>query len=271
MDLITLYSFNESCRSKSPFSGLSVDLYHTLYTFAIAKIKVALMSLGNIEFTTAFSVDNVIFGFDDADLKILLIKRAEEPFANHWALPGALVYHDENLRDAPMRVLKELTGLNNVFLEQVKTFGKVNRHPSGRVITIAYYSLINIHKVAPQAMSFAEEVSWIKIKDVDTLAFDHKEILEYSLDKLRRDVKLRPIGFELLPDTFTLSQLQSLYEAVLDKELDKRNFRKKIISMKLLLDVKEYQQGVAHRPAKLFSFDPERYLTLKSEGFNFEI
>ncbi len=229
------------------------------------------MPFTNNEFRTAFSVDNVIFGFDDADLKILLIRRAEEPFANHWALPGALVNQDEDLRDAPIRVLKELTGLDNVFLEQVKTFGKVNRHPSGRVITIAYYSLINIHKVAPQAMSFADEVSWIKIKDVDSLAFDHKEILDFSLVKLRRNVKLRPIGFELLPDTFTLSQLQSLYEAVLDKELDKRNFRKKILSMKLLLDVKQYQQGVAHRPAKLFSFNPERYLTLKAEGFNFEI
>lgn len=229
------------------------------------------MPFKNNFFQTAFSVDNLIFGFDGEDIKILLIKRAEEPFANYWALPGALVNPDEDLRDAPIRVLKELTGLENVFLEQVKTFGKVNRHPKGRVITVAYYSLINIDKVEPRAQSFAEEVRWHKLKEVESLAFDHNEILDFCLDVLRRNVKLRPIGFELLPDSFTLSELQNLYEAVLDKPLDKRNFRKKILSMKLLQDAKKYQENVAHRPAKLYRFDPDRYLKLKSEGFNFEI
>lgn len=222
-------------------------------------------------FKTAFSVDNVIFGFDGEQLKILLIRRADEPFANFWALPGALVNEDEDLRDAPIRVLEELTGLQNVFLEQAKTFGKVNRHPSGRVITIAYYSLIDITKQKLHAASFAEKVEWINLKDVRSLAFDHNEILDFTLDLLRKNVKLRPIGFELLPDSFTLSELQNLYECILDKQLDKRNFRKKILSMKLLLDAKEYQQGVAHRPAKLYKFDIDRYLELKAEGFNFEI
>ena len=187
------------------------------------------MTLHNEYFIGAFSVDNVIFGFDEGELKVLLIKRKEEPFKNHWALPGALVNPDEDLRDAPKRTLKELTGLDNVFLEQVFTFGKVNRHPKGRVITVAYFSLININNAELVASSFAEEVFWHPISKINSLAFDHLEIMKKCFDRLKRNVRTRPIGFELLPQAFSLSQLQSLYEAVLEKPLDKRNFRKKIL------------------------------------------
>lgn len=222
-------------------------------------------------FKAAFSVDNVIFGFDEGELKILLIKRKEDPFKNMLALPGALVYPDEDLRDAPIRTLRELTGLKDVFLEQVFTFGKVNRHPMGRVITIAYFSLININNVEPKAASFAEEVAWHNVSSINQLAFDHNEIVNKCFNKLKQNVRIRPIGFELLPQEFSLSQLQQLYEAVLEKPLDKRNFRKKILSMKILVDVKAIQRGVAHRPAKLYRFDHERYEKFLAEGFSFEI
>jgi 8-oxo-dGTP diphosphatase len=220
---------------------------------------------------SAFSVDNVIFGFDKGKLKILLIKRNEDPYKDMWALPGELVFPDEDLDDAPLRVLKEATGLSNVFLEQVQTFGKVKRHPLGRVITVAYYSLVNINKVNPKAAAFAQEVGWIDVYSIKELAFDHFEIMTACLKKLKLNLGIRPIGFELLKEKFTLSELQSLYETVLDKPLDKRNFRKKILSMKILEDVKEYQSGVAHRPAKLYKFNRAKYLQSLEEGFSFDI
>jgi len=229
------------------------------------------MSVGNTFFKTAFSVDNVIFGFDDSLLKVLLIKRAERPFKDQWALPGDLVFPEEHLDDAPKRVLRELTGLENVFLEQVATFGKVDRHPVGRVITIAYYSLVNIAKVHPKPHSFAEEISWHEVSKIQSLAFDHMLIMNKCLQNLKSKVRTQPIGFELLPQKFTLSELQDLYEAVLGKSLDKRNFRKKILSLEVLLDQEEYQQGVAHRPAKLYQFDRLRYEEAKSLGFTFEV
>jgi len=222
-------------------------------------------------FSIAFSVDNVIFGFDNSDLKVLLIKRSFDPFKGMWALPGDLVLPDEDLRNAPKRVLKELTGLENVYLEQVKTFGKVNRHPRGRVVTVAYYSLVNINQVHPVADSFAQELKWHKLSEINDLAFDHLEIMKTCLGRLQSQVKREPIGFELLPDKFTLSELQDLYEAILDKTLDKRNFRKKIMSLKVLRDNQEYQTGVAHRPAKLYAFDKAKFEEVKAEGIHFEI
>jgi 8-oxo-dGTP diphosphatase len=229
------------------------------------------MPFSNNYFKSAFSVDNIIFGFDGDDLKVLLIKRAIEPFKDCWALPGALVHPDEDLDKAPQRSLTELTGLTDVFLEQVHTFGNVARHPQGRVITIAYYSLVNIDKVVPKPASFATELAWISINELPKLAFDHSVILEMCLRKLQQNVTTRPIGFELLAKEFTLTDLQSLYESVLNKQLDKRNFRKKFLSMNILVDTKKYQENVAHRPAKLYRFDKEKYLVYKSEGFIFEI
>ncbi len=223
------------------------------------------------KYQTAFSVDNIIFGFDEGNLKILLIKRREDPFAGMWALPGDIVRHDENLKDAAFRVLDQLTGVKDLFLEQVFTFGKVDRHPKGRVITVAYYSLINIAGVDIRPASFAEQVAWREVRAIESLAFDHYKIMNTCLAKLKREVKFRPIGFELLPQKFTLSQLQSLYEVVLEKELDKRNFRKKLLSMNVLETSHETQQNVAHRPAKLYSFDADKYEEAKRNGFIFEL
>ena len=229
------------------------------------------MPFRNSFFKSAFSVDNVIFGLEDSKLKVLLIKRSEVPFLNEWALPGDLVKTDENLRDAPKRILNELTGLQDVYLEQVHTFGKVDRHPLGRVVTVGYYSLVNISKVKPRASSIASKVKWFDVFDIETLPFDHFEILGKCIKRLQNSVREMPIGFELLPEKFTLSDVQELYEAVLHKNLDKRNFRKKFLSMGILVDVKEYQTGVAHRPAKLFKFEIAKYEEFKAKGFNFEI
>lgn len=222
-------------------------------------------------FQSAFSVDNVIFGFDEGKLKILLIKRGEAPFEDYWALPGDLVYPDESIDNASKRILTELTGLENVYLEQVKTFGEPKRHPVGRVITIAYYSLLKPDKFSLKASSFAQEVKWHDIHEVGQLAFDHNKILAVCFETFKRKVRTRPVGFELLPAKFTLTELQHLYEAILEAELDKRNFRKKILSMNLLRDLEQYQEGVAHRPAKLYEFDEKKYQELLSDGFSYTI
>lgn len=225
----------------------------------------------NSFFKSAFTVDNVIFGFDEGDLKVLLIVRGEAPYKDKWALPGYFVYPNEDLDAAAVRVLEELTGIRNVYLEQVKTFGAVNRHPFGRVITIAYFSLIKISDYNVQAASIAQKAKWHSVSKVKDLAFDHKEILEACFNRLKWLVRSRPVGFELLPPKFTLTELQHLYEAILETNLDKRNFRKKILSMNLLIDLDETQEGVAHRPARLYQFDQEKYDKFRAEGFNFEL
>lgn len=229
------------------------------------------MSNSREYFKSAVSVDNVIFGFDDTDLKVLLIRRGEEPFYGEWALPGDLVYPDENINTAANRILFDLTGLENVYLEQVMTFGEVDRHPKGRVITIGYFSLINIKKVTPKASSFANEISWKNVRDVKELAFDHFKIMTTCLMRLQTNLRFKPIGFELLPERFTLTELQLLYESVLGQELDKRNFRKKITKMNIIKDLNIYQTGVAHRPARLYSFDEESYQQALKEGITFEL
>ncbi len=225
----------------------------------------------NEYFKSAFTVDNVIFGFDEGDLKVLLIKRGEEPFKGKWALPGYFVYPNEDLDAAAKRVLEELTGLRNVYLEQVKTFGAVNRHPFGRVITVAYFSLIKISHYTIQPSSIAQKAKWHSIAKVEELAFDHNEILAACFNRLKWLVRSRPVGFELLPPKFTLTELQHLYEAILETELDKRNFRKKILSMDLLIDLGQTQEGVAHRPARLYMFDKEKYEEFLAKGFSFEL
>lgn len=222
-------------------------------------------------FKSALTVDNVIFGFDEGELKVLLIKRGEEPYHGMWALPGHFVHPDEGLLAAANRVLKETTGLENVYLEQVQTFGRVDRHPLGRVITVSYYSLIKIADYKVNASSFARKAKWHRISRVNELAFDHKEILDACFQLLKRRVRRRPVGFELLPPKFTLTELQHLYEAILETELDKRNFRKKILSMNLLVDLNEVQEGVAHRPARLYQFDQNKYQNFLGEGYIFDL
>lgn len=222
-------------------------------------------------FKSAFTVDNVIFGFDEGKLKVLLIRRNEAPHDGELALPGYFVQQHEDLDEAAQRVLTETTGLRDVYLEQVHVFGAPGRHAYGRVITVAYYSLVKIADFHPQAASIATDVAWYDVDELSGLAFDHEEIIRVAHERLQRSVRTRPVGFELLPPAFTLTDLQHLYEAIWGTDLEKRNFRKKILSMKLLRDLGRSQTGVAHRPAKLYGFDESRYRELTEEGFNFEL
>lgn len=217
------------------------------------------------------TVDCVVFGLDEKDLKIILIERDVDPFKGRWALPGGFVHFDESLEAAAIRELKEETGIENVFLEQLYTFGEVNRDPRDRVISVAYYALANLRDHKIKAATDARSAGWFSIDDIPKLAFDHNKILDVALKRLRGKVRYEPIGFELLPEKFTLTQLQRMYEKILEQEIDKRNFRKKILNMELLRELDEIQMDVAHRAARLYSFDEKKYRQLKEKGFNFEI
>jgi 8-oxo-dGTP diphosphatase len=219
----------------------------------------------------ALTVDCVVFGLDDEDLKVLLIQRDIPPFEGRWALPGGFVRVEESLEDAAKRELAEETGIRNVFLEQLYTFGDVNRDPRERVVTVAYYALVNLQGHAIQATTDARSAAWFALDDTPALAFDHNRILQTGYERLKGKVRYQPIGFELLPPKFTLRQLQHLYEKVLDRELDKRNFRKKILGMGLLEELDEVEQDVAHRAARLYRFDRKKYERLTKQGFNFEV
>jgi 8-oxo-dGTP diphosphatase len=219
----------------------------------------------------ALTVDCVVFGFDEGELKILLIQRGLAPFKGKWALPGGFVRVDETIDEAARRELSEETGLTNVFLEQLYTFGAVDRDPRERVVSVAYYALVQLAEHPAAGATDASDAAWFAVAKLPALAFDHTQILQTALRRLGGKVRYEPIGFELLPEKFTLSQLQHLYEAVLQTELDKRNFRKKILSMGLLISLKEQARAGAHRPAQLFRFDARKYAALKKRGFNFEL
>lgn len=217
------------------------------------------------------SVDCVVFGYHDGEVKVLLVERGEEPFKGSWALVGDLVHPDSDLASSADRVLENLTGLKGIFMEQFHTFDAIDRHPLGRVVTVGYYSLVETNYYHPVASSWAKSTKWFSISDLPELAFDHKKILDQGIQTLKRRVRYRPVGFELLPPKFTLGELQSLYEALLDKKFDKPNFRKKILKMNLITPLEEYQENVSHRPAKLYAFDEAQYNRLRKEGFAFEL
>ncbi len=219
----------------------------------------------------ALTVDCVVFGYHDGQLKILLIKRGVAPFKGHWALPGGFVRMTETLDEAALRELEEEAGLSQVYLEQLYTFGSVKRDPRERVVSVAYYALVRLIDHQTRAATDAADARWFPLDAIPDLAFDHAEILAMASERLRSKLTYQPIGFELLPEKFTLSQLQRLYEAVLGTALDKRNFRKKVLSYSLLVPLDEQQRDGAHRPAQLFRFDPVRYEKLKKKGFLFEI
>lgn len=219
----------------------------------------------------ALTVDCVVFGFDEGALKVLLIRRGIEPFLNRWALPGGFVRTDETLDEAALRELQEETGLREVYLEQLYTFGEIHRDPRERVISVAYFALVRRTDHVPAASTDAADAAWFEAEKTPPLAFDHAEILKAALDRLRGKIRWQPVGFELLPKKFTLSQLQGLYEAILGRELDKRNFRKKLLALDLLVALEETTTAASRRPAQLFRFDQRKYQSLTRKGFIFDL
>lgn len=221
----------------------------------------------------AVTVDCAVFGFDlgERELKVLLIERAKDPFKGAWALPGGFIHMDETLEEAALRELEEETGLKNVWLEQLYTFGDVRRDPRERVISVAHYALVKMSDHRVQAATDARNAAWHPASKPPPLAFDHRKILAKARERLQGKVRYQPIGFELLPPKFTLTELQRLYETVLERPLDKRNFRKKVLSFEILTALDEYEQNVSHRAAQLFKFDKRGYQQKQRDGFNFEL
>ena len=219
----------------------------------------------------ALTVDCVVFGLDESDLKVMLIQRDLPPFRGKWALPGGFVRLDETLEDAARRELQEETGLEKVFLEQLYTYGAVDRDPRERVVTVAWYALVRLSDHRVKAATDARDAAWFGMHELPQLAFDHNQILRDAYERLQSKVRYEPIGFELLPVKFTLTQLQQLYEIVLGRTLDKRNFRKKILSFDVLQELDEVEADVAHRAARLYRFNPKRYREMVKQGVNFEI
>lgn len=219
----------------------------------------------------ALTVDCVVFGFDEGGLKVLLIRRGVAPFQNRWALPGGFVLPDETLDAAALRELQEETGLREIYLEQLYTFGGIGRDPRERVISVAYFALVRRADHPPAAATDAAEAAWFEAEKVPALAFDHAEILKMALERLRGKIRWQPVGFELLPKKFTLSQFQALYEAILGRGLDKRNFRKKLLALDLLVPLQETTTAASRRPAQLFRFDHRKYQALTRKGFVFDL
>jgi 8-oxo-dGTP diphosphatase len=219
----------------------------------------------------AVTVDSVVFGLDNEELKILLIRRKLEPFKGAWALPGGFIQMDESLDDAAKRELLEETGVAKLYLEQLSTFGNPDRDPRERVITVAFFAIVNLFDHRIKADSDAEEAGWFPVEDPPELAFDHKTILSSALRRLQGKIRYQPLVFEFLPEKFTLSQVQKLYETVLCRPLDKRNFRKKIQGTGLVIPLDEYEMDVSHRAARFYRFDREAWEEKSEEGFHFSI
>lgn len=233
------------------------------------------------------SVDCVIFGFEEQTLKVLLIERGQpenSSLERSMAIPGDLIFQSENPDDAARRVLFELTSLRDLYLYQFHTFGDPRRMdkpedvkwlrsvrsvPEAHVITVAYYSLVNIHHYQPSASGFARNITWIPFAEIPALAFDHNTIIETALVQLREHVYRKPLVFELLPEYFTLADLQTIYEVILQTEFDKRNFRRKVLSTGFVESTDRKQRGVAHKPAVLFRFNKEKYENSRSKFIHF--
>ncbi|MET0945915.1 NUDIX domain-containing protein [Flavobacterium sp. LAR06] len=216
------------------------------------------------------SIDCVIFGFKKGSLEVLLVQHASGESEGNWGLLGGWMKREESADDAAHRILYELTSLDNIYLEQLKAFTNPKRVLNRRIVTIGYYTLVNQEDYDVKASLAVKEARWCRINEIPNLIFDHNEILNFSLLQLQNRVRQAPIGFNLLPEKFTLLQLMQLYEEILGIELEKSNFRRKILHMKLLVALDEKQQDVSHRAAKLYKFDPDIYKKLTQKGFNFE-
>ncbi len=217
------------------------------------------------------ATDCIVFGFDEGDLKILLIERGGEPFIGSWALPGGFLQMDESTDECAKRELHEETGIEDLFIEQLYTFSDVERDPRGRVISVSYYALVRIDQYKVRGGDDARVAKWFSVGNIPDLAFDHSKIIEMALNRLKGKIRYQPIGFELLPEKFTMPELQHLYEVVLEQPLDKRNFRRKINNSKLLIALDEKVKNVPHRAPRYYKFNSKNYKILLKQGFNFEI
>ena len=214
------------------------------------------------------AVDCIIFGFDGRNLKGLFIKRGMEPQKDKWSLMGGFVREKESVEDAAARILNELTGLDEIYMEQLYCFGSTGRDPGGRVISLAYFALINIDDY-DEATLQAHHARWTDLNKMPRLIFDHKQMVQLAQERLRQKVANHPIGFELLPEKFTLPQLQSLYEAIYQTPLDKRNFTRKLLSLGILNKLKEKEKESSKKGAFYFTFDKAKYKKLENEGVRF--
>jgi 8-oxo-dGTP diphosphatase len=219
------------------------------------------------------AVDAIVFGYSkNAGVSVLLIKRKYEPFKNCWAIPGGFVLENESFEDAVKRELQEETGVEVNYLEQLYSFGEPNRDPRQRVISVAYFALVNsTHFSALKASTDAEEAQWFPINKLPALAFDHKKILQVAIDRVRAKVRYEPIGFELLDKQFAFSDLEKLYSILLNRPIDRRNFTKKILSLDILEDTGTLVYTGVGRPSKVYQFNKKRYNQLQKEGIYFEI
>jgi 8-oxo-dGTP diphosphatase len=214
------------------------------------------------------ALDSIIFGFDGADLKILLVKRGIEQDKDTWSLMGGWLAPTESIEQAAQRILFELTGLNTVFLEQLHAFGSVTRDPVERTVAVTYYSLINVPDYSAE-ISQTHQAQWFHANELPEMLFDHAEMVQLAKERLRLKAASHPIGFELLPEKFTIPQLQNLYEAIYETQMDKRNFSRKILSTKLLVKLKEKQKGFSKKGAYLYSLDQEQYQHQLNSLFRF--
>jgi 8-oxo-dGTP diphosphatase len=215
------------------------------------------------------AIDSIIFGFDSGKLKLLLIKRKMPPLEGHWSLMGGFVGSRESLDEAANRILEDLTGLKSIFLEQIYTYGLPDRDSAARVISVAYFALINIDNY-DEELGRKHGAEWFAIDEIPPLVFDHLEMVQKAMRRLRRKTLIQPIGFELLPEKFTLPQLQQLYEAIHQREMDKRNFRKKILAVDILLKLDEKDKESSRKGAYLYRFNKEKYDYLSSKDNLFE-
>ncbi|ASV32524.1 DNA mismatch repair protein MutT [Maribacter cobaltidurans] len=230
------------------------------------------MALANYdnEDKVLLAVDCIIFGFDREELKILLVKRNFEPEKGKWSLIGGFLKKEENLDIAAVRVLHHLTGLHDIYMEQLYIYSKVDRDPADRTLSVSYYALIDIAKHDKELIK-QNSAQWFPLKDAPTLIFDHNEMVDRAIARLKRRALSKPIGFELLPEKFTMRQLQKLYEAILGKKLDKRNFISKFNSFHILIKLDEKDMSSSKKGAFLFKFDEEKYKRKVEDGFNFKI
>lgn len=218
------------------------------------------------------AVDSIIFGYDEEgrELKVLLLKRNFQPAKGEWSLMGGFLKNNEAIDTAAKRILHQLTGLSDVYMEQLYTFGDLDRDPGARIISVAYFALIKINSSDLELVK-THGATWIPISSMPQLIFDHTSMVNRALKKLQVRARTQPIGFELLPDKFTIPQLQGLYEAIYNKTLDKRNFRRKLLSMNLLEKLEEKEKESSRKGAWYYRFEPKNYQDLLDRGFNFEL